>query len=135
MEPTRNQDRHRPRIVLAEDDAEMRSLLSAVMRRDGYEVVEAPDGVQLLLYLEAMSMRGDAMPRPDLLVSDIRMPGYSGLQLVAAMREAEMDLPVILVTAFSDASTRDAAHELDAMLLDKPIDIDDLRRFVRIMVC
>lgn len=116
------------KIVVAEDDAEMRSLLAELMRRDGYEVHEAKDGRELLLVLEAVCIHGVL---PDLIVSDIRMPGYTGLELLWAMREAEIALPVILITAFSDRKVREGAQRSGAILVDKPLDFDDLRRLVR----
>ncbi|MFO0585955.1 MAG: response regulator [Polyangiaceae bacterium] len=119
------------KIVVAEDDTEMRALLSEMMRRDGYEVREVKDGRELLLVLEDVCLRGIA---PDLIVSDIRMPGYTGLELLWAMREADIVLPVILITAFSDRKVRDRARRGGAILVDKPLDFDDLRRIVRKMV-
>lgn len=123
---TPNQGRRR--IVVAEDDTEMRTLLCEMMRRDGFEVREARDGGELLLVLEDVCMRGVS---PDLIVSDIRMPGCNGLDLLWAMREADILLPVILITAFSDRQVRDRARRGGALLVDKPLDFDDLRRIVR----
>ena len=119
------------KIVIAEDDAEMRALLAELMRRDGYDVHEAKDGRELLLVLESVCIHGIG---PDLIVSDIRMPGYTGLELLWAMREAEIALPVILITAFSDRKVRDKARRSGAILVDKPLDFDDLRRLVRGLV-
>jgi len=124
----------RRRVVVAEDDADMRELLVVALRRDGYEVAEAKDGSQLLLWLEEICLRGPEAVTPDLIVSDIRMPGHSGLELLAAMREADIGLPVVLITAFSDAATRERATRAGAVLLDKPLDLDDLRRVVRGMM-
>lgn len=122
------------RVLLAEDDPEMRALLCLAMRRDGYEVIEATDGAQLLVYLESLAMSLPGQPAPDIIVSDIHMPGYSGLDLLSAMREANLELPVILITAFSDKATRGQAERFAAILLDKPLDIDDLRRVVRSII-
>jgi CheY-like chemotaxis protein len=117
------------RILIAEDDPEMRSLMSAAMHQRGYEVIAVHDGEQLFSHLRRMAIHL-RRPRPDLIVSDIRMPGYSGLELLEAMRGADLDLPVILITAFSDPATQDEARRLNAILLDKPLRMDALLQVV-----
>jgi DNA-binding NtrC family response regulator len=63
----------------------------------------------------------------DLIISDVRMPGYGGLDLLASLRHANSRVPVILITAFGSASTHAAAKRLGAFAtLDKPFDLDDL---------
>jgi CheY-like chemotaxis protein len=118
-------------VVVAEDDTEMRALLAKVLSRDGYEIVEVRDGAEMLRYLEGLAGSGPGGALPDLIVSDIRMPGRTGLDLVAAMHDAHIELPVILITAFSDSATQQQAAALSATLLDKPLDLGELRRVVR----
>ena len=70
----------RCRVVLAEDDYEMRSLLSMALRKSGYDVVECSDGMGMLTYLAAFLLPEEfARESVDLIISDIRMPGVSGL--------------------------------------------------------
>jgi DNA-binding response OmpR family regulator len=116
------------RILLAEDDDEMRALLASALRTDGYEVVEARDGGRMLVGL-ARAYNGDAAPY-DLLVSDIRMPICSGLQIVEQLRLARLQIPAILMTAFGDAQTSARARGLGAVIFMKPFDVDDLRTAV-----
>jgi DNA-binding response OmpR family regulator len=116
------------RVVLAEDDAEMRSLVADALRADGYDVVELADGGRLLVDMAERLKGGGAGDSLDLLVSDIRMPICSGLQILAALRDAHWRTPVILMTAFGDEATRRQAESLAAVLLDKPFDLDDLRK-------
>jgi DNA-binding response OmpR family regulator len=112
-----------PRVLIAEDDDEMRSLVADTMRRDGYEVRAVSDGGHLLGQL---AFGGEV----DLLISDIRMPMLSGTTVLGSVRSALSTLPVILMTAFSDDATRAHAERLGAVLLDKPFLIDDLRAAV-----
>jgi DNA-binding response OmpR family regulator len=70
----------------------------------------------------------------DLIISDIRMPICSGLQILQALRDARWSVPVILMTAFGDEGTRDRAEGLGAIFFDKPFAIDDLRTAVRNLV-
>jgi len=121
-------DTFTPRILLAEDDREMRRLVGHALQKDGWLVVEAEDGAALLTELEQRTSNPDR--RVDLIVSDVRMPGSSGMDILAAMRRMGVRTPVILMTAFGDAQTRARAEALDALLFDKPFDVDDLREVV-----
>ncbi|MFT3766153.1 MAG: response regulator [Minicystis sp.] len=115
-------------IVLAEDDAEMRALVSAQLREDGYDLVEAQNGVELI---RAIHRFESAMRPIHLIITDIRMPGFSGLEVLEYLRYAGLDVPVILMTAFGDPRTHADARALQATLvLDKPFDVDDLRAAV-----
>ncbi|CAN5753794.1 hypothetical protein BH09MYX1_BH09MYX1_20460 [soil metagenome] len=118
-----------PRIFLAEDDADLRGLFASALRKQGYEVIDAADGAELLEYLSAVaSLR---MPRPDAIVMDVRMPYHSGIDLLLALRLAEWDVPILLMTAFGDAHLRRRASDLGAAtLLDKPLSSSALVRAV-----
>ncbi|MDB5944093.1 MAG: response regulator receiver protein [Ramlibacter sp.] len=85
-----------PLIVVIDDSAEIRSLMSLVLRNDGYKVLEARDGVVGLALVK--------LHKPDLVVSDVQMPGMNGIELVLALRQ-DPDLaatPVILLTALQE---------------------------------
>ena len=124
----------RLRILLAEDDDEMRRIVAEALRADGYEVVELIDGGRLLVDIARRLKSGTGANSMDLIVSDIRMPVCTGLQIVSALRDAHWHTPVILMTAFGDAATRKHAETLQAVLFDKPFDIDDLRKVVASML-
>jgi DNA-binding NtrC family response regulator len=110
-------------VLLAEDDAELRKLIAATLRGEGYEVLEAANGMELLDALELMIVRR----RPYAIVSDVRMPLLSGMDVLAVMRAASTEIPVILITAFGDIDTHGEAHDLGAAaILDKPFDMSAL---------
>ena len=118
-------------IVVAEDDHEMRSLLVTALRRDNYEVIEARDGRELLKLLNCDRQRAHDGPAIDLVISDIRMPGRTGLDVLATLRLSDWATPFILTTAFGDPQTHAEARRLGAVaVFDKPFDIDDLRTIV-----
>jgi DNA-binding response OmpR family regulator len=117
-----------PRILLAEDDLEMRRVVAHALRKDGYEVVEASDGGRLLVEMTATYLHPEY--QPDLLVSDIRMPVCTGLAILESLRKVHWTIPVILMTAFGDDETRARADRFGAVLFDKPFAIDDLRTAV-----
>jgi DNA-binding response OmpR family regulator len=112
-------------IVVMEDDAGTRMMVASVLKRDGHEVLEADDGE-----------RGLALVRhchPDLIVSDIQMPGLNGYQMLEALRQdpASATVPVILLT-----SLQERAHMRIGMttgaddFITKPFRPDELREAV-----
>lgn len=119
------------RIVVAEDDFEMRRLVADCLRREGYEVHEAQDGAELLVRVEDAFSLTPAPVRVDLFVTDVRMPVYTGLEIVSGLREAGLSMPVVIMTAFGNAETRQKAEALGAALLDKPFKMEALRVLVR----
>jgi DNA-binding response OmpR family regulator len=114
------------RVLLAEDDAAFRELLASVLRANGYEVLEAANGEELLDHVAFGLLRGEKYRTFDLIVSDIRMPRHTGLEILNGMRSANLSVPVILITAFGDAETHRIAYELGARVLDKPFDMTEL---------
>lgn len=123
------------RILLAEDDTEMRSLLAWGLEEEGYQVVEAENGLELLQHLQPslVNAAGASKEPPfDLILSDIRMPGLSGLEVLTAYRRRDKKTPFVLITAFGDIVTHGEARILGASaVMDKPFDIDDLRLLLR----
>jgi DNA-binding response OmpR family regulator len=126
---TRTQPVHSPpRILVAEDDPEMRRLVAEALRKDGYDVAEASDGGRLLVEVTALYQHPER--QPDLIISDVRMPVCTGIAILEQMRRAHWTMPVILMTAFGDDETRTRADKLGAILFDKPFALDDLRTAV-----
>ena len=121
------------RILVAEDDPDMRALVVDDLTKAGHHVDEVTTGAELLIFLARTYRKVDdgGVLRPDLIVSDVRMPVLSGLDVVRGLRDAHWDTPVILMTAFGDAKTRAKAEEVGALLIDKPLRLPHLRAEVR----
>ncbi len=126
-----------PRILLAEDDDDMRQLIAETMRKAGYEVVEAETGGRLLVLL-AHQIAGDAgfgtADLFDLVISDVRMPVCSGTQILEQLRSAQRKTPFILMTAFGDAAVREHTERLGGVLFDKPFALDELKTAVKFLL-
>lgn len=135
LEPRRRTEaaaRRERHILLAEDDSALRSLLASALTRDGYHVVQATDGTKVLDILASHLMADTGSPPFDLIVSDVRMPGWSGLDVLAGLRRLPGAPPVVLITGFGDDDFRAHARRLGAAAtLDKPFDIDELRNVIR----
>lgn len=113
------------RILIAEDDADLRDLLQDDLEDFGYETVVAIDGRAAMAHIEREH------ERIDLLITDARMPGMTGDELLAAMRTQRSEAPVIVITAFG--SVEQAVEMVKAgafQYLTKPFDTDDLLRTV-----
>jgi CheY-like chemotaxis protein len=119
------------RVVLAEDDDEFRGLLSACLRRAGLEVVEARHGLELLGLVASGVLRSDGEALVELVISDVRLPGATGLQALTALRRSDWNTPVILISSFADPDLRLEASRLGAALLDKPFDIEQMMSLVQ----
>ena len=114
--------RPHPQILLAEDDRALRELLAFCLVRAGYSVVSCDNGRELLAHLQRRPHR-----HFDLILTDLRMPGIGGLEVLGTLHDRSDRPPVICMTAFGDAATHRAAHELGATVtIDKPFDLDAL---------
>src|SRR5215831_27970 len=112
------------RVWLVDDDASIRWVLERALRNDGM-APRAFDAAEPALD----ALRRDA---PDVLITDIRMPGASGLELLRRIRDARPELPVIVMTAHSDLGSAVSAYEGGAFeYLPKPFDIDQAVALVR----
>jgi len=118
----------RPWALVAEDDLEMLWLLSRALRSEGFDVIEAKSGVELFNTLRH-AREGDALP--SLVVSDIQMPGMTGLQVASRLGFWGISVPLVLITAFPDDETLEAAAQAGIAVLSKPFDLEDLRKVAR----
>src|SRR5262249_38292438 len=92
---------------------------------------EATDGIDILDRMET-TIRDRCPDGIDVIVSDVNMPGLSGLDVLAALRCTHWTTPVVLITAFGDVEIRAEAREMGhASVLDKPLAPDVLRAAVR----
>jgi CheY-like chemotaxis protein len=119
------------RILLAEDDADMRRLLAQTLAQEGYSVTECSNGIQLLDHLSGFLDLRPLEPF-DVIISDIRMPGLTGLEILEGLHGDAGLPPMILITAFGDEATHSAAQHAGALItLDKPFEVEELLAIVR----
>lgn len=114
-----------PRILIVDDDQGQRSLLETVLQAHGYHTRAAASGEAALQLLSE--------ERFAMMISDVRMPGMSGLETLRRVRQRNFALPVLLVTAFADIRSAVAAMRDGAVnYLAKPIDLEELMASVQL---
>ncbi len=111
-------------IWVIDDDHAIRWVLEKALQRDGMTVTTFASAAGVLDALRQSA--------PDAVIADIRMPGMSGLELLARLRERAPDLPVIIMTAHSDLDSAVSAYQGGAFeYLPKPFDVDEAAALVR----
>lgn len=119
-----------PTVFLADDDDLFRELLKEELVGRGFAVEDVGDGAQAL---ELLSMAADGLASaPDVVVLDVRMPGYSGLGVLNVMRRFSKRPPTLLLTAVADRSIDVVARTMGAVgVLHKPVDLEAVLQAIR----
>ncbi len=108
------------KVVLIDDEEDIRDVLTLTLRDSGYEVFSAPDGKSGLRMCEKIS--------PQIVITDIRMPGMDGLQVLETLKNKNPDIEVIVATAFGEMDVAIQALQLDASdFVTKPISDETLQ--------
>jgi len=118
------------RVLIAEDDPQMRAWLRLALRSSGVQIEEVPSGQALL---DRIADDDDA--HVDAVITDVRMPGPDGLKVLAMARTAGLDTPALVITAFPDPGVVAAVGRLArTTLLPKPFDAGELRTALRTLL-
>ena len=123
-------ERSPARILVVDDEPDVEALITQKFRRQvrrgEMEFLFAHDGVHALEVL-----KGQTPPRVGLVLSDINMPGMSGIELLAEIRQAWPELGVFMITAYGDNATEARARDLGAeRFLTKPVDFPVLKDYL-----
>jgi DNA-binding NtrC family response regulator len=111
-------------LLLVEDKNELRAMLRKALERAGYAVEEAPDGAAAIQKIRAR--------RYLLVITDLKLPGASGLEVLRATKNADATIPVLLLTAFGSVEEAVTAMKDGAFdFLQKPVDLDHLKLLVQ----
>jgi len=112
------------KVWIIDDDRSIRWVLDKALSKDGMEISSFENGDNILSKLNKS--------KPDVIITDIRMPGVDGLELLSSIKEAHPDLPVIIMTAHSDLESAVASYQGGAFeYLPKPFDVDDAVSLVK----
>jgi DNA-binding NtrC family response regulator len=115
----------RPRILLADDEVNLRKVLGAILTRDGYEIVEAADGEQAL---DQVAANTDLA----VLITDLRMPKLDGMGVLRKVMSDRPEMPVIMITAHGSVDSAVEAVKLGAFdYIEKPFEQTQIRQVVQ----
>jgi len=110
----------KPKVLVIEDDIEMLENYSRMIRRFGYECILYSDSVQALQELHTIL--------PDIILTDLRMPGIDGFEVLLSVKESYPDIPIVLITAYADIPTAVEAVKKGAYdVIAKPFTSDQLQ--------
>jgi len=113
----------RVKILVVDDDSSIRNMLSIVLKKNGYDVACAENSEAALKRLKAKSF--------DMIISDIKMPGIDGIELLRKIKTILPEMPVIMITAFASASDAVEAMKLGAEdYITKPFNLDELKLII-----
>ena len=113
-----------PVILIVDDDRNTRESLGRALRRDGYQVLVAENGKSALALAQDHAL--------DLVLTDLKMPGLDGLDLLESLRVVRADVPAILISAFASVDTAVKAVRRGVCdVLEKPIRLRDVRRAIK----
>jgi two-component system response regulator PilR (NtrC family) len=113
-----------PRVLVVDDERSMREMLDILLRREGYAVVLAEDGTSALRLLQAQPF--------DMLISDIKMPDMSGVEVLRAAKSINEHIVGIMITAYGSKDSIQEVLRLGAAdYLDKPFNVEELKFRVR----
>src|SRR5256886_15507067 len=111
-------------LLLVEDKTELRTMLRKALERAGYAVDEAPDGAAAIQKVRAR--------RYLMVITDLKMPGASGLDVLRETKQADGAIPVLLLTAYGSVEEAVAAMKEGAFdFLQKPVDLEHLKLLVQ----
>ena len=114
---------HTPRVLVVDDEPNLRKVLSATLKREGYDVATAPDGDAAIRELED----GGA----DVVVTDLVMPRRDGLSLLREVLKTWPEIPVIVITAHGTVDSAVAALKMGAFdYITKPFEQEELKRVI-----
>jgi DNA-binding NtrC family response regulator len=110
-------------LLLVEDKSELRAMLRKALEKNGFAVDEAPDGSAAIQKIRSR--------RYQMVVTDLKMPGASGLEVLRESKQADSSIPVILLTAFGSVEEAVSAMKEGAFdFIQKPVDLDHLKLLV-----
>jgi CheY-like chemotaxis protein len=114
-------------IIVVDDELELTSLFKAFLKNEGYDVVSFTDPVLALEYYK------ETADKHSLIITDLRMPGISGIDLAKSIREIDSKIKIFLMTAFESKDLEDLEDFKNARidrLIQKPIRFSDLREMI-----
>ncbi|MFZ3101812.1 MAG: response regulator [Desulfitobacteriaceae bacterium] len=115
-------------VLVVDDNVGIRRLLYELLTQEGYNVETAENGMECLIKVQVNKL--------DLIILDAKMPGISGIETVNMLKKSNPDLPIIMISAYSEMPLISEALENGSIkyYLTKPFDLDKVRNLVKVLV-
>ena len=125
MTPTKQSDwtPHQLKILVVDDDPEMRSLLAEELEEEGFQVIEAKNGLDVMSELPFKTF--------DAVVTDWKLPLRDGLEILSSVKELQPQVPVILITAYGDSKVKKKVQKAGAYYMQKPFSMESFKRLIQ----
>jgi DNA-binding NtrC family response regulator len=117
----------KPRVLIVEDDTDLQEILEKHLTRLGCDVELASNGEEALKKLKTDTFT--------CLLSDIRMPGMDGVQMITKMKEQDIETPVVFMTGYSSYKDEEISHKGGVVLLEKPMNFEKLKELYDRFIC
>ncbi|MGA1792092.1 MAG: response regulator [bacterium] len=113
------------RVLIIEDCYEIRMMMRSFLIRKGHKIVDAKDGEKALEHINT--------EHPEVIVTDLRMPGKDGLDTIRELRKNGMDIPIIVATGYDEPFSQKEAQEFGiSKILTKPVSATELINAVEV---
>jgi len=129
--PTAAPHHGRADVLIVEDDDALRESLVWMFEHQGYWACGVVDGSQFLEWTEPIILGESGHWLPDLIITDVVMPGIPPMQVVDALRHVGCKVPVVVISGLADPLIREMVRQLGAQWLEKPLNPDAIERAVR----
>jgi DNA-binding response OmpR family regulator len=121
----------RPCVLIAEDDADFRRVLHRYLKTAGYAVVEVNNGEAVFDTMSSTAQSPRAL-RPDLIVMDALMPGFSGFDVAIGLKLAGYKVPIVFISSFGRKALSPLLLDIGGVaILEKPFSLDELVKVIR----
>jgi CheY-like chemotaxis protein len=128
-------DRSSRTVVIAADEPDLRERLRDQLCRDGYRVIDAEEGAEVIDYYALTRVNPHRFPVPDLVIAEVQMSGVDGVTLLSRLRGDGVTTPFILLAPRGDPRAYELADKLDAeFVFEEPVSCDELCEAVASLV-
>jgi len=120
------------RILIADDEIELINSMAFTLKRKGFEISKATNGLSAFEQISETCKNNNPF---DLIITDIQMPGLSGIELIKKIREAKITTPILVITGFESSKLKKNILQIGCSnYLEKPFNLNDFTERISILI-